>query len=42
VLHRGRVVASGTAAEVIASAGASDMRAAFTALTGSAPGSETE
>jgi ABC-2 type transport system ATP-binding protein len=42
VLHRGRVVASGSAAEVIASSGASDMRAAFTALTGSAPGSEIE
>jgi ABC-2 type transport system ATP-binding protein len=42
VLHRGRVVASGNAAAVIASSGAKDMRGAFTSLTGSAPGSETE
>ena len=42
VLHRGRVVASGNADNVIASCGARDMRAAFTSLTGGAPGSEIE
>ena len=34
VLHRGRVVASGRAADVVARSGASDMRAAFSAMTG--------
>jgi len=42
VLHRGRVVAAGDAANIIASCGASDMRGAFTTLTGGAPGSEIE
>ncbi len=36
VLHRGRVVANGTAAALIAEAGATDLRAAFAALTGPA------
>jgi ABC-2 type transport system ATP-binding protein len=34
VLHRGRVVATGTATALVASAGAADLRAAFSALTG--------
>jgi len=43
VLHRGQVVAAGEVADVIASCGASDMRAAFITLTGgAAPGSEAE
>ena len=36
VLHRGRVVASGRAAQLVADAGAADLRAAFSALTGPA------
>jgi len=38
VLHRGRVLASGEVADVVALAGASDMRSAFIAMTGGAPG----
>lgn len=38
VLHRGRVVAAGDAAEVIRTSGAADMREAFVALTGDAGG----
>jgi len=38
VLHRGRVVAAGDAAEVIRAASAADMREAFVALTGDAGG----
>jgi ABC-2 type transport system ATP-binding protein len=34
VLHRGRVLASGDVADVVAAAGAADMRGAFIALTG--------
>ena len=34
VLHRGRVLAAGDVPDVIAAAGAADMRSAFTALTG--------
>jgi len=37
VLHRGRVLASGDVADVVAAAGAADMRSAFIALTGGAP-----
>jgi ABC-2 type transport system ATP-binding protein len=37
VLHRGRVLASGDVSDVVAAAGAADMRAAFIALTGGAP-----
>jgi ABC-2 type transport system ATP-binding protein len=36
VLHRGRVVATGDVPDVVASAGAADMRSAFAALTGAA------
>jgi ABC-2 type transport system ATP-binding protein len=36
VLHRGRVVAAGVAARLVADTGAADLRAAFTALTGPA------
>ena len=36
VLHRGRMVAHGTAAELVARAGTADLRAAFSALTGPA------
>jgi ABC-2 type transport system ATP-binding protein len=36
VLHRGRVLASGTAPEIVARSGTADLRAAFTALTGDA------
>ena len=36
VLHRGKVVATGDAAAIVADAGAADMRSAFIALTGSA------
>lgn len=36
MLHRGRVVAAGTAAELVAASGAADLRAAFGALTGPA------
>jgi ABC-2 type transport system ATP-binding protein len=38
VLHRGRVLAVGYVGDVIASAGAVDMRSAFVALTGATPG----
>jgi ABC-2 type transport system ATP-binding protein len=38
VLHRGRILAAGNVADVVASAGADDMRGAFIALTGAAPG----
>ncbi len=34
VLHRGRVIAAGHAAQLVADAGAADLRTAFTALTG--------
>ena len=34
LLHRGRVIAAGRAAQLVADAGAADLRAAFTALTG--------
>jgi ABC-2 type transport system ATP-binding protein len=37
VLHRGRVLAAGNVADVIASAGAADMRGAFIALTNDVP-----
>ncbi len=37
VLHHGRVLASGDVADVIAAAGATDMRSAFIALTGGTP-----
>ena len=37
VLHRGRVLAAGDVPDVVASAGAADMRSAFIALTGGAP-----
>jgi ABC-2 type transport system ATP-binding protein len=37
VLHRGRIVASGTATQLIERAGAADLRAAFAALVGPAP-----
>ena len=37
VLHRGRVLAAGNVADVIASAGATDMRGAFIALTDDMP-----
>lgn len=37
VLHRGQVLAAGNVADVVASAGASDMRSAFIALTGGVP-----
>jgi ABC-2 type transport system ATP-binding protein len=37
VLHRGQVVAAGDVPDVIAAAGATDMRSAFAALTGAAP-----
>ena len=36
VLHRGRLVAAGTAASLVAAANAADLRAAFTTLTGPA------
>jgi ABC-2 type transport system ATP-binding protein len=36
VLHRGRVLAAGEVPDVVASAGAADMRSAFIALTGGA------
>lgn len=39
VLHRGKVMASGTATSVIAQAGAADIRGAFAVLTGTGPGS---
>ncbi len=38
VLHRGRVLAAGEVADVVASANAADMRSAFIALTGGAQG----
>jgi ABC-2 type transport system ATP-binding protein len=38
VLHRGRVLAAGDVSDVVASTGAADMREAFVALTGAAPG----
>jgi ABC-2 type transport system ATP-binding protein len=38
VLHRGRVLAAGDVSDVVASTGAADMRGAFVALTGTAPG----
>jgi hypothetical protein len=38
VLHRGRVLAAGNVSGVVASTGAADMRGAFVALTGTAPG----
>jgi ABC-2 type transport system ATP-binding protein len=38
VLHRGRVLASGDVADVVASTGAADISSAFIALTGGAPG----
>ena len=37
VLHRGQVLAAGDVSDVVASAGAADMRSAFIALTGAAP-----
>ena len=37
VLHRGRVLAAGNVADVIAASGAADMRGAFIALTGDVP-----
>ena len=37
VLHRGKVLAAGDVPDVVASAGAVDMRSAFIALTGGAP-----
>jgi ABC-2 type transport system ATP-binding protein len=37
VLHRGRVLASGDVGDVVAAAGAADMRGAFIALTGGTP-----
>ena len=37
VLHRGQVLAAGNVLDVVASAGAVDMRSAFIALTGGAP-----
>jgi ABC-2 type transport system ATP-binding protein len=37
VLHRGRVLASGDVPDVVTSAGATDMRSAFIALTGGEP-----
>jgi ABC-type Na+ transport system ATPase subunit NatA len=37
VLHRGRVLAAGNVANVVASAGAADMRGAFIALTNDLP-----
>ena len=37
VLHRGQVLAAGNVPDVVASAGAVDMRSAFIALTGGAP-----
>lgn len=40
VLHRGRVVAAGTAAGLVAETGAADLRAAFAALTGPAAAAE--
>jgi ABC-2 type transport system ATP-binding protein len=38
VLHRGRVLAAGDVADVVASTGGADMRGAFVALTGAGPG----
>jgi ABC-2 type transport system ATP-binding protein len=38
VLHRGRVLAAGDVSDVVAATGADDMRGAFVALTGAAPG----
>jgi ABC-2 type transport system ATP-binding protein len=40
VLHRGRVLASGDVSDVVAAAGAADMRGAFIALTGGAEAPE--
>ena len=37
VLHRGRMLASGEVADVVAATGCADIRAAFIALTGGAP-----
>lgn len=37
VLHRGRVLAAGDVSDVVAAAGATDMRGAFIALTGAVP-----
>jgi ABC-2 type transport system ATP-binding protein len=37
VLHRGRVLASGDVADVVAASGGTNMRSAFIALTGGAP-----
>jgi ABC-2 type transport system ATP-binding protein len=37
VLHRGRMLASGEVADVVAAAGCADIRSAFIALTGGAP-----
>ena len=37
MLHRGQVLAAGDVSDVVASAGAADMRSAFIALTGAAP-----
>jgi ABC-2 type transport system ATP-binding protein len=42
VLHRGKVVAAGDVADVVASSDATDMRAAFIALTGGAPMTDPE
>ncbi|MDR3535860.1 MAG: ABC transporter ATP-binding protein [Acetobacteraceae bacterium] len=42
VLHRGQVVAAGDVADVVAATRTGDMRAAFIALTGGAPGSDVE
>jgi ABC-2 type transport system ATP-binding protein len=42
VLHLGRVLAAGDVPDVIRAAGATDMRGAFTALTGGAVGREAE
>jgi hypothetical protein len=37
VLHRGRVLASGDVADVVAASGGADIRSAFIAMTGGAP-----
>jgi ABC-2 type transport system ATP-binding protein len=37
VLHRGQVLAAGNVSDIVASAGAADMRRAFTTLTGGSP-----
>lgn len=42
ILHRGEVMAAGNVVDVVASSGARDIRAAFVALTGGAPESESE